>query len=439
MTNKILFIAYHFPPDAAVGALRTQKFVKYLPQYGWQPFVLTVEDRHYSVHDPNRLIDIKQAIIQRTTFWRSPLQIYLNLRDKYIKKNISHSNEANNNYKTHRFHCKSKLLYIKQIFTHLNHLPDDKLYWSIPGFFEGIKLLKKNNIEKTIVSVPPHSSLILAYLLSVFSGSKLVVDFRDPWTLAYQSFSSISFLNKFENLIEKKVLNRSSGIITTNKYFQKALSTQYPNFSKKIYVIPNGYDSSDFPEINNNHRHNKYIISYLGTFYLQRNPENFLMALSLFLSDKEWINPAIEVRFIGFVHNAQGLSVKTMIQEYKLDNIVKIMGFVPHSETLKLMIESDLLLLFAPNQPYQIPAKTYEYIATQKPILALTENGATSSLIYEVQCGICVNPNDVEGIRIALHTLYENHLNNKQYFNYNCLLYERRKEAENLANLINIL
>ena len=82
MTNKILFIAYHFPPDAAVGALRTQKFVKYLPQYGWQPFVLTVEDRHYSVHDPNRLIDIKQAIIQRTTFWRSPLQIYLNLRDK---------------------------------------------------------------------------------------------------------------------------------------------------------------------------------------------------------------------------------------------------------------------------------------------------------------------------------------------------------------------
>jgi len=31
MTRRILIIAYHFPPDAAVGALRPLKFAKYLP------------------------------------------------------------------------------------------------------------------------------------------------------------------------------------------------------------------------------------------------------------------------------------------------------------------------------------------------------------------------------------------------------------------------
>lgn len=33
--KKVLLIGYHFPPDAAVGGLRAQKFAKYLPFYGW--------------------------------------------------------------------------------------------------------------------------------------------------------------------------------------------------------------------------------------------------------------------------------------------------------------------------------------------------------------------------------------------------------------------
>ena len=56
--RRILIIAYHFPPDAAVGALRPLKFAKYLPQFGWEPWVLTVRPEYYESLDRSRLDEV---------------------------------------------------------------------------------------------------------------------------------------------------------------------------------------------------------------------------------------------------------------------------------------------------------------------------------------------------------------------------------------------
>ena len=45
--KKVLFISYSFPPYTSGPVLRAVKFVKYLPQYGWKPIVLTVDPRYY--------------------------------------------------------------------------------------------------------------------------------------------------------------------------------------------------------------------------------------------------------------------------------------------------------------------------------------------------------------------------------------------------------
>src|SRR5215471_15620425 len=60
-TKRVLVVAYHFPPAAEVGAIRPQKLVKYLPRYGWEPLVLTVEPRHNARQDPTRVEDVADA------------------------------------------------------------------------------------------------------------------------------------------------------------------------------------------------------------------------------------------------------------------------------------------------------------------------------------------------------------------------------------------
>ena len=40
-SSRVFFIAYHFPPAAGPGVHRSQKFVQYLPEFGWTPIVMT--------------------------------------------------------------------------------------------------------------------------------------------------------------------------------------------------------------------------------------------------------------------------------------------------------------------------------------------------------------------------------------------------------------
>ena len=41
--TRVLIVAYHFPPDAEVGAVRPYQIARYLPEFGIEPWVLTVE------------------------------------------------------------------------------------------------------------------------------------------------------------------------------------------------------------------------------------------------------------------------------------------------------------------------------------------------------------------------------------------------------------
>ncbi len=41
--NRVLIITYYWPPGGGAGVQRWLKFAKYLPEYGWEPVILTVD------------------------------------------------------------------------------------------------------------------------------------------------------------------------------------------------------------------------------------------------------------------------------------------------------------------------------------------------------------------------------------------------------------
>jgi glycosyltransferase involved in cell wall biosynthesis len=93
-----------------------------------------------------------------------------------------------------------------------------------------------------------------------------------------------------------------------------------------------------------------------------------------------------------------------MISALGLDPLVNILGRLPHKAALQQMRSASLLLLLAQGQPDQIPAKAFEYLASGRPILAVTGEGATADLIRNV--GGSVVPDDTEAIRAALYNHY---------------------------------
>ncbi|MBI3650470.1 MAG: hypothetical protein HY231_05415 [Acidobacteria bacterium] len=59
---RVLVIAYTFPPAGGAGVQRTAKFVKYLPEFGWLPTVLTVTESCYGVQDASHTDDFPDSI-----------------------------------------------------------------------------------------------------------------------------------------------------------------------------------------------------------------------------------------------------------------------------------------------------------------------------------------------------------------------------------------
>ncbi len=69
--RKVLVIAYYFPPIGGSGTQRPVKFVKYLPQFGWQPYVIST-DRPYGDGSEGRNETLLADIPTDVQDWRVP-------------------------------------------------------------------------------------------------------------------------------------------------------------------------------------------------------------------------------------------------------------------------------------------------------------------------------------------------------------------------------
>ncbi|MDR2837669.1 MAG: hypothetical protein LBV49_03735, partial [Azonexus sp.] len=63
--NRVLMIAYHFPPLAgSSGIQRTLRFVRHLPGFGWEPLVLSAAPRAYERTSDDLLGDIPPGVVK---------------------------------------------------------------------------------------------------------------------------------------------------------------------------------------------------------------------------------------------------------------------------------------------------------------------------------------------------------------------------------------
>ena len=70
-----------------------------------------------------------------------------------------------------------------------------------------------------------------------------------------------------------------------------------------------------------------------------------------------------------------------------MQNSVEVIAPIPHRACLQEIMYADVMLIVQPVTPVQIPAKIFEYIATQKPILAVSAAGATADIVLDNKLG----------------------------------------------------
>ncbi len=397
--KKLLMLAYYFPPLGGAGVLRSVKFAHYLPNFGWQAVVLSVKEGYRECLDPTLLNEVSPDTEIYRTRSLEPRRFSLVQKSIAARRSQQRSWLAQLSIKT--------LNAIRDLIL----VPDEQIGWLPFAVVQGLSLARRSDIKIIYSTSMPYTAHLVGFMLKMLCGKPWVVDLRDPWTQ-----NPVEKVPRRSYILEKIVFRYADRIIANTANFKKIILRDYPKLGENdIFAITNGYDKSDFEGLISRPKTKKqFIITYLGVFYQNlyyrgrytRTPEYFLKGFKQFV-ERHRLTPAeVEVRFFGLFNKLN----EALVAELGLIPYVRIQSFVPHQEALQWQMDSDVLLLIMYDDEADkasVPQKTYEYLASGKPILALVGDDGVAELMRITNAGLIANPVDPEAIHEAIDKYYE--------------------------------
>ncbi|MDA1017442.1 MAG: glycosyltransferase [Planctomycetota bacterium] len=407
MSKRVLIIAYQFPPVGGAGVQRVSKFVKYLPDYGWSPTVLTVSNPSVPVFDESLHAEVLGTVDIRKARTLEP--------GYKTKRAVAASAQGS------KSKFKSMIKNGVRAAANLVLQPDPQILWFPNAIREGRKILAEGGFEAIVATGPPFSSFLVARKLSRETGIPYVLDYRDEWDI-----SNALWENKRQGRLslaiqkrqQRTVLRDASVVIATTNSSLDSLAQrcQQARSSASTEVIFNGFDPDDIQAAISTARANpkrrreatetpkRYRMAYVGTLWNLTSVEPLVDAiLSLAKRDPECLS-YLELVFAGR---------RTEPQDAMLDRLestpVKMdrRPYVDHPQAVELMHASDALFLSLTDVSAArrvIPAKMFEYMAARKRVLGVMPQGDTWELLAEYPGSVLHVPGDVFGIRDSLLT-----------------------------------
>jgi len=200
--KKVLVITYYWPRSGGAGVQRWLKFTKYLPEYGWEPVILTVKEEcaSYAQWDETLAKEINPSLKVIRTASFEPYSLYVRISGKKEIPYGGFTNEGNPTFfqKLSRF--------IRGNF----FIPDPRRGWNRYAIKAAKKLMEEEKFVAIITTGPPHSTHLIGYQLKLITGIKWIADFRDPWTdiYYYKDLSHSMPAKWYDRKLEKKILDK---------------------------------------------------------------------------------------------------------------------------------------------------------------------------------------------------------------------------------------
>lgn len=374
MSRRILIIAYHYPPvHVSSGVHRIVNFVRYLPEYGWDPCVLTTHPRAYV-----KINDTNDSLVPDATVYRAfalDTSRHLSVLGRYPK-------------------------YLA--------LPDRWSSWCLGAIPAGLWMIRKYKPDVLFSTYPIATAHLIGLVLHRLSGLPWIADFRDPMTdTDYPADPRVKAAYEW---IERYTLgNCAHALFTTTDSMQMLLDKHRNPEPSRCSVISNGYDEEAFllaerqqPERAPFKGNRPVVLIHSGTLYSsERDPLPFFRAVAELAKQGHISAETLQIRLRA---TGEEEYYRELLDRSGVANLIKLEEPVTYSEAIAEMLSADGLLLFqAANCNHQIPAKAYEYIRARRPVLTLTDPGGnTATLMREAGLKSIARIDSMEDIRQAL-------------------------------------
>ena len=436
--RKILFVAYHFPPAGGGGVQRSLKFVKYLPESGYLPVVLTIEapdDRRWTPKDQALMDEVPAAVkIHR----------------------VSIPDEVHVPGKLER--AARELLGMRSRFGQT---------WMNRVIEAGTRIAAEEKPDLIFVTMSPFEGADACAEISRRTGIPWVADLRDPWALDEFQLHRTRWHRELEKAQMAKSLQSAALVIMNTPESARRVKEALPRLrSSKVVSLTNGYDASDFAgevapigggTFNIVHsgyfhaesglveraRQRQYRLlgrTVPGVERLPRSHYYLLQALEQWLKEAPEVADSIRVHCVGVLSKSD----QALIDNSPAKALFVCSGYLNHAECLRYVRGADLLFLPMHKMPPGmkaglVPGKTYEYMAAGRPVLATLPDSDARDFLENAGTGVFARPGDVAGLVAALKGQYSKWQSGRSATEWNAgyvRQFERRNLTVELAGIL---
>ena len=352
--KRVLMVAYHFPPLAgSSGIQRTLRFVQQLPRFGWEPLVLSVDTRAYERTSDDLISDVPAGTIVERAFALDTAR-HLGIGGHYIAGWAR---------------------------------PDRWVTWKFDAIRTGLRMIRAHRPAAIWSTYPIATAHLIGAELQRHSGLPWLADFRDP--MAQDGYPANPKVWQSFKAIEQRAIEQSAYSLFTTPSAARTYRARYPAAASRIVKLENGFDEESFDEVESStdisHALNPGAVTLLhsGIVYpSERDPTQLIASLGRMRRDGQIPSGSLRLRFRAPVHDAL---LRRLAVQHGVDDLVETLPPLPYRDALAEMMRADALLVMqGSNCNEQVPAKVYEYLRANRPILCLADpSGDTAAVMRD--------------------------------------------------------
>ena len=392
--RRIVLLAYHFPPMGGAGAQRALKLVRQLSESGWDPVVITRTGERHERYNP-----IDGALADE-------------LPDGIEIHRVAGEPEARSGWRARAGRV-------------VGAVDGRARWWSRAAADAGIRHGRGADLVHAFLE--PYETAWAAAELASRLGVPWTADLQDPWALDELRVQVTRLHLVLERSRMRRALSSAAALIMNTDAAAEALVRELPELARiPVHSIPNGFDQADWPASRPQRGDGKFRIVHTGTLHTavgmaqrrserlrrllggQLGPVDLLPRSHVFLiealdglikADPE-LASRVELHLAGTLSDAD-------LEAARGRDYVRPLDFLPHAATVELISSADLLFLPMHELPEGVsarivPCKTYEYLASGRPVLAAVPDGDARDLLTRSAGVHLCRPADVGAMMAAV-------------------------------------
>jgi glycosyltransferase involved in cell wall biosynthesis len=379
--RRFLYITPYFPPQSRVGALRPLKFARHLPDCGWAPLALC-DLRPSDAMDR----ELERAVPDSTRVVRDYGPRARETERRYLAGELP----APFRKKSRKRRIGAQPLLPRALTPPPEWLPLGRHSADMPHALRAARgLLREGGLEAVVVNSDPYASLLVGLKVAREFDLPLISDLRDPWApCALRRPRRPALQRRLVDRWERRVVEGSARVVLNTATALEDYRGHYPDLPAERFTFIRNHGDRELISLGEFAERREFTLLFLGRF--RRFVEGGQLLRALAELRRRGLDGG-RIKLVvsgGFPRDAEELAEQLGVGEMIEDH-----PFVPYRQVGSFMRSADLLVSLSHQTDQRIPAKTYDYLVSSRPMLMIADNPEIERIARSVP-GVAVCPLD---------------------------------------------